>query len=51
MYTAEVSLIDPMTGEEVVTPATLLSRIPEKYKLYSMDNPLVFSPEKRILSQ
>jgi uncharacterized protein YfaS (alpha-2-macroglobulin family) len=51
MYTAEVILVDPMTWEEVVTPATLLSRIPEKYKLYSMDNPLVFFPDKRILSQ
>lgn len=51
IYTAEVTLVDPMTWEQVVTPATLLSRIPEKYKQYSMDNPLVFSPDKRILSQ
>jgi hypothetical protein len=39
-----------MTQEEVVTPATLLSRIPEKYKLFPADNPLTFVPRKRIIS-
>ncbi len=32
MYTAEVIIRDPMTGEEIVTPATMLAKIPEKYK-------------------
>lgn len=51
MYTAEVTIRDPMTGEVIVTPATMLAKIPEKYKSYAQDNPLVFTPEKRILSQ
>ena len=50
MYTAEVTLRDPMTGEEVVSPATLLAKIPEKYKSYAQNNPLLFTPEKRIIS-
>lgn len=51
MYTAEVIIRDPMTGEEIVTPATLLAKIPEKYKSYTLDNPLQFTPLKRIISQ
>ncbi len=50
MYTAEVSIRDPMTGEEIVTPATLLAKIPEKYKSYAQNNPLKFVPDKRIIS-
>lgn len=51
MYTAEVTIRDPMTGEEIVTPGTILAKIPEKYKSYSLENPLIFTPEKRIISQ
>jgi uncharacterized protein YfaS (alpha-2-macroglobulin family) len=50
MYTAEVTIRDPITGEEIVTPATLLAKIPEKYKSYAQNNPLNFIPDKRIIS-
>ncbi len=50
MYTAEVTVRDPMTGEVIVSPATLLAKIPQKYKAYSQDNPLLFTPQKRIIS-
>ncbi len=50
IYTAEVTIVDPLTWEEVVTPATLISQIPEKYKTLSLDNPLRFLPDKRIIS-
>jgi uncharacterized protein YfaS (alpha-2-macroglobulin family) len=49
MYTAEVTITDPMTGEQVVTPSTLLVSIPNQYKQYSYDNPIQFLPEKKIL--
>lgn len=50
VYTAEVSITDPMTGEQVVTPGTLLARIPQEYKEFDPYNPLQFTPEKRIFS-
>jgi hypothetical protein len=49
MYTAEVTITDPMTGEQVVTPSTLLVSLPSQYKQYSYDNPIEFLPEKKIL--
>lgn len=48
-YTAEVTLRDPLSGEEVVTPATLQVWIPKKYKAFDPYNPLVFTPERKIL--
>jgi uncharacterized protein YfaS (alpha-2-macroglobulin family) len=49
MYTAEVTITDPMTGEQVVTPATLLVAMPAEYKEYAYDNPINFTPQKKIL--
>lgn len=49
MYTAEVTLTDPMTGEQVVTPGTLLAKMPAEYKSYAFDNPIQFTPVKKIL--
>lgn len=49
MYTAEVTITDPMTGEQVVTPGTLLAKMPSAYKAYAFDNPLLFTPIKKIL--
>lgn len=49
MYTAEVTIADPMTGEEVVTPATLLAKMPAAYKTFAYDNPLDFTPTKKII--
>jgi hypothetical protein len=50
-YTVEVTIADPLTGEQVVTPATLLAKIPQKYKQVNFDNPLTFVPEKKILQK
>lgn len=49
MYTAEVTITDPMTGEQVVTPGTLLAKMPSAYKSFAFDNPVVFSPVKKIV--
>lgn len=49
IYTAEVTITDPMTGEEVVTPATLLAKIPAAYKTFWYDNPIEFIPTKKII--
>lgn len=46
-----MTIVDPMTGEEVVTPASLLARLPAEYKSFSLDNPLTFTPEKKILQK
>jgi hypothetical protein len=48
-YTVEVSISDPLTGENVVTPATLLARIPAEYKAFDPYNPLIFTPTKKII--
>ena len=49
VYTAEVTIIDPATGESVVTPSTLLARIPQEYKSFDPYNPLTFTPTQKIL--
>lgn len=49
MYTAEVTIIDPATGESVVTPSTLLARLPQEYKAWDPYNPLAFTPVAKIL--
>jgi hypothetical protein len=45
-----VTIIDPATGESVVTPSTLLARIPQEYKAFDPYNPLTFTPTQKILS-
>jgi alpha-2-macroglobulin len=50
VYTAEVTIIDPATGESVVTPSTLLARLPQQYKAFDPYNPLIFTPETKILN-
>ena len=49
-YTVEVTIRDALTGEEVTTPASLIVKLPEAYKSFSPNNPLIFSPKKKILS-
>ncbi|MFZ2255940.1 MAG: hypothetical protein WAW59_02050 [Patescibacteria group bacterium] len=49
MYTAEVTIADPLTGETVVTPGTLLARLPAEYKAFDPYNPLLFTPTKKML--
>ena len=50
-YTVEVTIRDALTGEEVTTPASLIVKLPEAYKSFSPENPLVFVPKKKILMQ
>jgi hypothetical protein len=50
MYTAEVIIADPLTGETVVTPATLLARLPAEYKAFDPYNPLIFTPTKKMIN-
>lgn len=40
MYTVEVTIRDPLTGEEVTTPATLLAKLPDTYKSFLSHIPL-----------
>jgi uncharacterized protein YfaS (alpha-2-macroglobulin family) len=49
-YTAEIIVSDPLSWEEVTTPATLLVKMPMEYKTYSYDNPLEFTPNKKIVT-
>ncbi len=49
-YTVEVTIRDALTGEEVTTPASLIVKLPEVYKSFSPNNPLIFTPKKKILS-
>jgi uncharacterized protein YfaS (alpha-2-macroglobulin family) len=49
-YVVEVTIRDPLTGEEVTTPGSLIVKLPSAYKAFAFDNPLVFTPKKRILA-
>ncbi len=49
-YTAEVTITDPLSWENVTTPATLLARIPAEYKAFDPYNPLVFTPQNKMVS-
>lgn len=49
-YTIEVTLRDALTGEEVTTPSSIIVKLPEQYKSFSPENPLEFTPKKKILS-
>ena len=49
-YTVEVTIRDALTGEEVTTPASLIVKLPGGYKSFSPDNPLTFTPKKKILA-
>ena len=48
-YTVEITIRDPLSGETVTTPGTLLVKLPTEYKSFSPDNPLIFTPKKKIL--
>ncbi len=48
-YTAEIMIEDPLSHEQVTTPATLLVKLPAEYKEFVYDNPLLFVPERKIL--
>lgn len=48
-YTAEVIIKDPLSGEEVTTPSTLVVKLPAEYKSFSPNNPITFTPKKKIL--
>ncbi len=40
IYTAEVTLIDPLTSETIVTPASLLVALGQEHKMYDRYNPV-----------
>lgn len=48
-YTAEITIRDPVTGEEVTTPSSLLVKLPTEYKTFTPENPLIFTPTTKIL--
>ena len=50
VYTAEVIIADPTTGENITTPATLLARIPSEYKEFDAYNPIIFTPSTKLVS-
>lgn len=50
VYTAEVIIADPTTGENITTPATLLARIPSEYKEFDAYNPIMFTPSTKLVS-
>ena len=45
-----MTIRDALTGEEVTTPGSLVVKLPESYKSFSPENPLLFTPKKKILS-
>ena len=49
-YTVEITVRDSLSGEEVTTPGTLIVKLPSAYKSFSPENPLMFTPKKKILS-
>jgi uncharacterized protein YfaS (alpha-2-macroglobulin family) len=49
LYTVEVTIRDPLTGETVTTPGTLLVSLPQEYKMYDAYNPLTATITKRMI--
>jgi hypothetical protein len=49
LYTVEVTIQDPLTGETVTTPGTLLVSLPQEYKMYDIYNPLIATLTKRMV--
>jgi alpha-2-macroglobulin len=49
-YTVEVTLRDGLSWESVTTPASLVVKLPQAYKGFHPENPLVFTPKKKILT-
>ncbi|MBX9809011.1 hypothetical protein K2X92_01310, partial [Candidatus Gracilibacteria bacterium] len=50
IYTAEVTINDPLSGESVTTPGTFLVGLGGKYKMYDMYNPLEATLVKKIIT-
>ncbi len=49
IYTTEVTIVDPLTGETVVTPATLAVGLGQQYKMADMNNPLQSTLTSRMM--
>lgn len=45
-----MTIRDPMTGEEVTTPATLLAKLPHEYKDFLLHTPLSAQLDQRLIS-
>ena len=50
IYTAEVTIADPLTGESVTTPGTLLVGLGANNKMFDINNPLESTLTKRIVN-
>ncbi|NRH21094.1 hypothetical protein HOO68_03555 [Candidatus Gracilibacteria bacterium] len=49
IYTAEVTIVDPLSGETVTTPGTLLVGLGAEYKMYDIYNPLQATLQDKII--
>lgn len=49
-YTVEIIIRDPLTGEEVTTPGSMIVKLPSQYKNFDATNPVTFVPKKKILT-
>ncbi len=49
LYTVEVTIRDPLTGETVTTPGSLLVSLPQEYKMYDAYNPMTATLTKRMI--
>jgi hypothetical protein len=50
IYTAEVTIIDPISGESIVSPATLLIALGQEHKMYDRYNPIQATLASRMIS-
>ena len=48
-YDVDITLREPLTGEEVITRGSIIVKLPDTYKTFSSDNSLLFIPKKRLL--
>ena len=49
IYTAEITMVDPLTGESITTPWTLLVGLGAKYKMFDTNNPLQSTLTNKII--
>lgn len=49
IYTAEVTIADPLSGESVTTPGTILVGLGASNKMFDLENPLEATVIKRII--
>ncbi len=50
IYTAEVTIVDPLSGESITTPGTILVGLGASNKMFDLENPLEATITKRIMN-